>query len=589
MKEGVILKLFDYRKSIEKKLFLLFIAVFIVLGGTIGLFQYNTFLDTSTEYNGKYGLGVLTAIAKNIDAEKYQELVETKDPTKPYYEELRQYLLAVKESTGALYIYTESYDKDGETIYVVDGNNPNSEDFSALGDRVNEFEEIDTEETYIALNNGIPVYTENYENETWGSMMTCYYPIKDKNGKVIGVIGMDIESSVVKKQAVDMLLRLLLITLPSIVVSLVIIISYINRGVVKNIKQSKVIIEKMSGGDFSLDQNFKDSKSKDEIMEITRAIFKMREMVRDMLVVINDKAKLIKDNANNLNNISLEMVQATDSIASSTSEISVKATDQYKEMSKIKEILDVFGEAIEEMTVKIEDISNNSSIVSAEIKTGQHEMDNMMITINKIIPVFENLLSHVDILYHEIKTIDEITYSIEAVANQTNLLALNASIEAARAGEAGRGFAVVAEEIRKLAEQTKNLSKEINQKTEIIRKDTQNITNSTLEVNETITEQTEITNKTVDTFKNIIEAINTIIEKIDDISNSMIQINENKDEIIEKAEGVAGMAEETSSLSQNISAGTEEISASSDEIASTANKLYEATKNMVENMEKFKL
>jgi methyl-accepting chemotaxis protein len=57
--------------------------------------------------------------------------------------------------------------------------------------------------------------------------------------------------------------------------------------------------------------------------------------------------------------------------------------------------------------------------------------------------------------------VQNVSSSIETIANKTNMLALNATIEAARAGEAGRSFAVVAAEVKKLAHDTRAATGEI--------------------------------------------------------------------------------------------------------------------------------
>ncbi len=57
--------------------------------------------------------------------------------------------------------------------------------------------------------------------------------------------------------------------------------------------------------------------------------------------------------------------------------------------------------------------------------------------------------------------VQNVSSTIETIANKTNMLALNATIEAARAGEAGRSFAVVAAEVKKLAHDTRTATSEI--------------------------------------------------------------------------------------------------------------------------------
>ncbi|HEY0625215.1 MAG TPA: methyl-accepting chemotaxis protein [Allosphingosinicella sp.] len=57
--------------------------------------------------------------------------------------------------------------------------------------------------------------------------------------------------------------------------------------------------------------------------------------------------------------------------------------------------------------------------------------------------------------------VQNVSSTIETIANKTNMLALNATIEAARAGEAGRSFAVVAAEVKKLAHDTRSATSQI--------------------------------------------------------------------------------------------------------------------------------
>jgi methyl-accepting chemotaxis protein len=109
----------------------------------------------------------------------------------------------------------------------------------------------------------------------------------------------------------------------------------------------------------------------------------------------------------------------------------------------------------------LKDNENVVTGVSAQIYEGEHNLNALYESMEKINSITISLSDTVSKLGNASLQIGDILNAINDIADQTNLLALNAAIEAARAGDAGRGFAVVADEVRKLAERTQKSTQEI--------------------------------------------------------------------------------------------------------------------------------
>jgi len=104
-----------------------------------------------------------------------------------------------------------------------------------------------------------------------------------------------------------------------------------------------------------------------------------------------------------------------------------------------------------------------------DTKDGAAEVENLSFKINDISNNLQANLSEIVDLGRKSKEINKVMEIINNIANQTKLIAFNAALEAASAGEAGKRFGVVAVEIRRLADSVVESTSEIEGKiTEIL-------------------------------------------------------------------------------------------------------------------------
>lgn len=490
----------------------------------------------------------------------------------------RNQLMDYMQATGMTYIYTLSQVDSDTTQFIVDAS---EEEPAELG---YEYEYMAGMEKAF---NGEPSSDDDVYTDEWGTFISGYAPIKDNQGNVVAVVGVDIEASELEARKEAFLLQAIIQSIIALIIA-VILGGFLAHRIAQPIGQLRNKLRALSANGGDLTQRI-EIHTKDELEELSESVNLFIRNVGDIVKSIILFAEKVSNASHDFDISVDENRKAIEEVATSVGSIASGATDQAMLILEVSKNMEDITDSINENEQMIHSINTYANESKKHLNKGMQAIENQGEKKQENIQAFRKVFDVVNHLAEEASEVESIVATISNISNQTNLLALNAAIEAARAGEHGRGFSIVADEVRKLAEESNQSAIEIGEIIQRISKDTQDVLTEIKLADQSTSEQKEAVDETNKTYKTMIEEMNRMIDGVHQINQSFTAIVEKTHDTNKKTKDISGVAQDNAAIAQELSAATEEESAVMDGIANNSRILHELSLDLKTTVAKFKV
>lgn len=282
-------------RSFKQKL-MLRTSVILTLAVTLAVLSSSIvhYKRTKSAIKGKL-ISLASACAMQIDIEEHEKLKTSDDMSSDYYKKSITSLNNIlKNDLTIRYIYTlrpiggirsatgYEFVLDGASAKRPPG--PDNGDYSKLGDRYDRL----SKSALTALRTGIATAEDKERFDNWGWTISGYAPLKNKEGKVIGILGVDMAAKDLK----ETLNAVFVIAGTSIVLATILGIFLANQIIIFLIKplgQLRDAAERISTGDLSTPIR---SRRQDEFGLVFSVFNKMMVSINKSRQTLLDKAKL---------------------------------------------------------------------------------------------------------------------------------------------------------------------------------------------------------------------------------------------------------------------------------------------------------
>ncbi len=521
--ENSWIKKWSLRKSIRVKITVFFLIITVSITAALTAILYWQCSKMVTKEAANQAYKIVQEASKIIDINEFVKLQTREDENKPYYRQAREDLAYIRQVSGAKYIYTMRKTVDGKIIYVIDGSP--AEDMSHLGDT-----EIATPAYEETLRGKAYIADKIDHDENWGTVISSYYPLKDTQGTVVGLIGVDYDAESAYL-GLNKFKTTSLIILGMLAIIILVCGSYFSASIARPTKNAVAYVTELANFDLTREISQKDLQRQDEFGDLARSFHHMAQRL----------SMIIVDMAHN----SQTLTAQSEALAASGEEVNATVEEIASTANEVVSIAAASFENAQQAVVESQTAGHVALAGNEKVKQTVAKMNTIATSSAETAKSIQNL--------HDLSNqIGRITGVITDIAEQTNLLALNAAIEAARAGEQGKGFAVVADEVRKLADQSANATKEINQLILQVQTGVDTATTTTQQGVQEVADGVKLAAEAGLALDNIISSMNGVLSRIEDIQEAVKQSRDGMEQ-------VAGSNEQITSTTQQTSAATQEL------------------------------
>ncbi|TQR29101.1 HAMP domain-containing protein [Lysinibacillus sphaericus] len=569
--------------SLKNKLLLtvsIIVLLLIAIITTQSIRELNNRMSVDLEQELK-SVGLLTAM--NLDRNDVKDLLTEKGETNAKFKKIQKQLDKIQEEQG---IMSWSYIWD---VKDADGVNPigytsNLNDVYEAGEIFTDLADEHVKTAKLAIKNDSTAVTDIFE-DPYGSWRTVFTPIKDDNGRLIALLGIDYSADYINTIIKTSVIKQIVIAVIGILLLLVLLYIIIDR-LLKPLKKVVNAANQVANGELI---NVDLEITKDEIGNLSKSIKTMVSNLQHIILNIRNTSDNVSSAANQLTVNAAETYNSSTTIAQDMGQITQNAEASMVMTEETAAAMEETATGIQQIADSANTAAESSISASQASERGNHVVQQVIAQMELINDSVEQIGTTINGLHINTKKISDIVNLITAIADQTNLLALNAAIEAARAGEHGKGFAVVADEVRRLAEQSSQSATEIYNLISTIQADSNASITVMEKGKEDVKAGMEFTNEVGEIFKEILTSSEQVASQIREISAASQQISASSEEVAASVNNIKQSAEQSSEFSANVSNATQEQLTTMQEVKEASSSLGKTAEELQVLVAKFKL
>jgi methyl-accepting chemotaxis protein len=414
---------------------------------------------------------------------------------------------------------------------------------------------------------------------------TAYQPIKDAQGKIIGIWYVGVPSTKYDSIVDDFRLHMIGYTIIGITLGLLaaFILAY---TVYRPLLRIRSELKYMGEGDLTKTIEI---VGKDELSRVASGVNLTVERISELIGKTKNLTGIVSASNQELAKRSEMSATLMEKMAEQANEMSQSADRQAELTGQSHQSITEMSAVIQQVAENAQEVSSSAFSATHEAETGEEKLNLAVGQIDTISRTVNSTASIIVELGAKSKEIGQIVDLITSIADQTNLLALNAAIEAARAGEQGRGFAVVAEEVRKLAEESGEAANRIAGIILEIQNEAEKAVKAMEDGTREVAKGTEIIDEAGRAFQEIIKAINIVNQQIQEMSAASQEMAASAETAIQAIEATTEAAVNNAHAANQISAIVEEQMAGIKEIDAAVDKLGEVIADLEQSIAFFKI